>query len=103
MSLLKKIYITKILNRDDSLFLAGSAMIDNLLDQFWAAFSIFVEMDDNREFFSILKDNWIDSFKRLWKKSDVEKLASLSIEDLLRLRGVLKHITYYNKRYLIPS
>ena len=103
LSLLKKIYITKILNRDDSLFLAGSAMIDNLLDQFWAAFSIFVEMDDNREFFSILKDNWIDSFKRLWKKSDVEKLASLSIEDLLRLRGVLKHITYYNKRYLIPS
>jgi hypothetical protein len=28
--------------------------------------------------------------------------VQLTIEDLLWLRGTLKHITYYNKRYLIP-
>lgn len=103
LSLLKKIYITKILNRDESLFSAGSSMIDTLLEQFGSAFSIFVELDDNKEFFSILKDNWIDFIKKLWKKPEISKQDSFSLEDLLRLRWVLKHITYYNKRYLIPS
>ena len=78
-------------------------MIDTLLEQFWAAFSIFVEFDDNKEFFSILKENWMEFLKKLWKKSELEKENSFSIEDYLRLRWVLKHITYYNKRYLIPS
>jgi hypothetical protein len=50
-----------------------------------------------------LKENWIDFLKKMWKKTDLEKQASFSIEDLLRLRWVIKHITYYNKRYLIPS
>lgn len=101
--LLKRVYILQILNWDNSLFSVWSHLIDTLLEQFWSAFSIFVEIDDNKEFFSILKENWIDFLKKMWKKSDVEKLASFSIEDLLRLRWVIKHITYYNKRYLIPS
>lgn len=103
LTLLKKVYITQVLNRDESLMSAGINIIDTLIEQFWSAFSIFVEMDDNKEFFSILKENWIDFIKKLWKKSEVEKQKSFSPEDLLRLRWVLKHITYYNKRYLIPS
>ena len=103
LSLLKKVYITQILNRDESLLSAASNIIDTLIDQFWSAFSIFVELDDNKEFFSILKENWIDFIKKLWKKSEIEKQDSFSPEDLLRIRWVLKHITYYNKRYLIPS
>jgi hypothetical protein len=35
------------------------------LEQFGAAFSLFVEFDDNKEFFSILKENWIDFVKKL--------------------------------------
>ena len=89
--LLKKVYILHILNWDVSLFSLWSKLIDYLLGQFWMAFSTFVEFDDNKEFFSILKENWIDFLKKIW------------IEDFLRLRGVLKHITYYNKRYLIPN
>ena len=103
LTLLKKIYILHILNWDNSLYTVWSKMIDTLLEQFWAAFSIFVEFDDNKEFFSILKENWMEFLKKLWKKSELEKENSFSIEDYLRLRWVLKHITYYNKRYLIPS
>ena len=103
LTLLKKVYILHILNRDNSLYIVWSKLIDTLLEQFWAAFSIFVEFDDNKEFFSILKENWMEFLKKLWKKSELEKENSFSIEDFLRLRWVLKHITYYNKRYLIPS
>ncbi len=103
LTLLKKVYILHILNRDISLFAVWSKLIDTLLEQFWSAFSTFVEFDDNKEFFSILKENWLESLKKMWKKSELEKENSFSIEDFLRLRWVLKHITYYNKRYLIPS
>ena len=101
--LLKKLYVSRVLNWDDSLLLAWIKLLDTLLEQFWSVFSIFVEFDDNKEFFSILKENWLEFLKKLWKKSELEKESSFSIEDLLRLRWVLKHITYYNKRYLIPS
>lgn len=103
LTLLKKVYILHILNRDISLFAVWSKLIDTLLEQFWSAFSTFVEFDDNKEFFSILKENWLEFLKKMWKKSELEKENSFSIEDFLRLRWVLKHITYYNKRYLIPS
>ena len=103
LTLLKRVYILHVLNRDSSLFSVWSKLIDTLLDQFWLAFSIFVEFDDNKEFFSILKENWMEFLKKLWKKSELEKENSFSIEDFLRLRWVLKHITYYNKRYLIPN
>ncbi len=103
LSLLKRVYILQILNWDESLFTAWCKLIDTLLEQFGAAFSLFVEFDDNKEFFSILKENWIDFVKKLWKKSDSEKQSAFSYEDLLWLRWVLKHITYYNKRFLIPG
>ena len=103
LSLLKRVYILQILNWDESLFTAWCKLIDTLLEQFGAAFSLFVEFDDNKEFFSILKENWVDFVKKLWKKSDSEKQSAFSYEDLLWLRWVLKHITYYNKRFLIPG
>ena len=103
LSLLKKTYLLHILNRDASLFPVWSKLIDTLVEQFGATFSIFIEFDDNKEFLSILKENWMEFLKKLWKKSEIEKENSFSIEDFLRLRWVLKHITYYNKRYLIPS
>jgi hypothetical protein len=103
LSLLKKVYILHVLNRDVSLLSLWFKLIDTLLEQFGLAFSTFVEFDDNKEFFSILKENWVEFLKKMWKKSELEKENSFSIEDFLRLRWVLKHVTYYNKRYLIPS
>jgi hypothetical protein len=40
-------------------------LIDTLIEQFGAAFSIFVEFDDNKEFFSILKENRMEFLKKL--------------------------------------
>ena len=101
--LLKRVYIFQILNLDESLFTPFSWLIDRVLDKFWLAFSIFMEFDDNKEFFVILKDNWVEFLRKMWKKTLQEKQNTFSVEDLLWLRWVLKHITYYNKRYLIPS
>ena len=103
LNLLKRVYILHILNWDESLYPVWSKLIDVLIEQFWLAISIFVELDDNKEFFSILKENWLDFLKKLWKKPEIEKEKSFSLEDLLWLRWVFKHINYYNKRYLIPS
>lgn len=103
LNLLKKIYILHILHWDGSLLQVWFNLIDTLLKQFWIALSTFVEFDDNKEFFSILRENRIDFVDKLWKKSEQEQISSFSIEDLLRLRWVFKHITYYNKRYLIPN
>ena len=103
LNLLKKIYILHILHWDESLLQVWFDLIDTLVKQFWIALSTFVEFDDNKEFFSILRENRIDFVDKLWKKSEQEQISSFSIEDLLRLRWVFKHITYYNKRYLIPN
>ena len=101
--LLKKVYISQVLNRDGSLLSVWCKLVDILLEQFWSAFSIFVELDDNKEFFSILKENRADFLKKVWKKPVSEKQSAFSYQDLLWLRWVFKHITYYNKRYLIPN
>ncbi|MDR2190251.1 MAG: hypothetical protein LBP53_03530 [Candidatus Peribacteria bacterium] len=62
--------------------------------------TLFAEFDDNKEFFSLLREN-----RKTFMKGK-EAVAYLKLgytaEDILRLRGVWKHITYYNKRYLIP-
>ena len=105
LSLLKRVYILQILNWDISLFSAGSQLVDTLIEQYWTTFTLFVEFDDNKEFFAILRENWIDFLKKQWRANMVgaDKQWWFSIEDLLWLRWVLKNITYYNKRYLIPS
>lgn len=105
LSLLKSTYITKVVNIDTGLLNIFSRLIDVLLEQFWAAFSLFVEFDDNKEFFSLLKDNWSEFMKNRNNQTEVSgKWKDIfSLEDLLWLRGVFKHITYYNKRYLIPN
>ncbi len=103
LSLLKKTYILQVLNLDNSLCASISRMIDVLLEQFWSAISLFVEFDDNKEFFSLLKENWCEFLKNQEKKTDKDWDSVFSLEDLLWLRWVLKHITYYNKRYLIPN
>ena len=103
LSLLKKTYLIGILNLDESLYSPLSGVIDTILEQYGATLALFVELDDNKEFFSILKENWISFLKKQNKKTEQEKDASFAVEDLLWLRWIFKHITYYNKRYLIPN
>ena len=60
---------------------------------------IWCGLDDNKQFFDLFEKNWktyIDSHK-------IQHLyRDLSIDDIVRYRWLLKNITYYNKRYIIP-
>ena len=96
--LLLKIFLLDILGIDSALFPDMKKVIDWLLEEFSFALMLFAEFDDNKAFFYLLWENW----KNVVKNKDSSHIT-LSSEDLLWLRGIFKHITYYNKRYLIPS
>ena len=57
-------------------------------------------LDDNQQFFELFDKNW----KAYIVNKKVDTLyKDLSIDDIVRFRGLLKNITYYNKRFVIPS
>lgn len=97
---IKEIYFQEILHLDKWLLPLLIPFLDDVNQKFWNVITLFMEFDDNKEFFAILKDNWLEFLKRNKKKT---LYRAFSFEDILRLLGVLKHITYYNKRYLIPN
>jgi hypothetical protein len=92
------LFFGEILGIDVSLKPAFQKLVEQLLREFDVALTMFAEFDDNKMFFSLLWENWKDFIKG---KTSAQVI--LSAEDLLWLRGTLKHITYYNKRYLIPG
>jgi hypothetical protein len=56
-------------------------------------------LDDNVQFFELFVKNW----KSYITKKSVDTLYKvLSIDDIVSFRGLLKNITYYNKRFVIP-
>jgi hypothetical protein len=60
---------------------------------------IWCWLDDNQQFFDLFERNW-KSYIDSHKIQDLYK--DLSIDDIVRYRWLLKNITYYNKRYIIP-
>lgn len=58
-----------------------------------------IGLDDNKGFFDLIARNR-QSF--IEKKSMDQLLTSFSGEDLVWFRGLLKNISYYNKRFVIP-
>jgi hypothetical protein len=56
-------------------------------------------LDDNVQFFELFVKNW----KSYITKKSVDTLyKDLSIDYIVWFRGLLKNITYYNKRFVIP-
>lgn len=60
---------------------------------------LWIGLDDNKSFFDLIAKNW-KSF--VGKKSESQLWSAFSGEDLLWFRGLLKNISYYNKRFVIP-
>lgn len=60
-----------------------------------------VKLDDNEEFLMM----GIEFMNRFLKDKDDAVKAHISLlnEDVVWLRGYLKHVNYYNKRYFIPQ
>jgi len=60
---------------------------------------IWCWLDDNKQFFDLFEKNW----KSYIESHKIENLyRDLSIDDIVWFRWLLKNITYYNKRYIIP-
>ena len=69
-------------------------------EEFQDFLKIWVELDDNSDFFKFIAKN---TQKFFGKKDKSEIIRSFSAEDVLWFRGLLKNISYYNQRYIIPK
>lgn len=84
---------------DPSLYPIFSDLLEDLIKEFDLMFSLLSTLDDNPKFFELLVDNW----KNFINHNVQLSASSFSVEDMLWLRGVFKHISYYNKRYVVPK
>ncbi|MDO4713391.1 MAG: hypothetical protein Q4B28_01740 [bacterium] len=70
----------------------------------WSDFHPFLKVwigfDDNPDFLKLIAKN---IQKIMENKTYTEVLQDFTGEDMIRFRGLLKNISYYNKRYVIPS
>lgn len=89
----------------DILLITPSLIVDQIitcLHQLYYVYSPLIEwwtkIDDNQYFIDVGVDCW-----SIFINKNNDHNRSISIEDALRFRGYLKHITYYNKRYVIPK
>jgi hypothetical protein len=76
-------------------------LLIRIYEEFKSFFDIFVKLDDNKEFLTLLEDNWSSYIDSL--KPEDEALAFVKGEDVVWFRGALKNMTFYNKRYFIPQ
>lgn len=93
--LLSSTFLWEIIRIEPELIPELQTIIMSLIDEFGPAFDVLCGIDDNKDFLDLLRKNW----QNFSKKKNFE----FSMEDLLWLRWTRKHITYYNKRYLIPG
>ncbi len=96
--LLWKIYCNDILNVRDPAQEEIKEIGKLMLKEFDEILTHWIEIDDNKAFFQIGLDNWIEISKHL-----VDNKHYLSWDDIIRFKWYLKNITYYNKRFLIPK
>lgn len=59
-----------------------------------------IALDDNKKFMIILENNR-SRFHSTNKGKDISEI--IIGEDIMRLRSCIKHIAYYNKRFIIPQ
>ena len=74
--------------------------IVKLLDAHQELLSLRTLLDDNQDYMYIGFNNWTSRIKQ---HNNGEALKNLSNEDEIWFLGYLKHMTYYNRRFLIPQ
>lgn len=77
------------------------ATIENIWQEYREMLDLWILLDDNQDYMYIGFNNWT-----IWLEqhgATRQSLTLLTDEDCLWLRGYYKHITYYNKRFLIPT
>lgn len=97
---LKKIYCIDVLNLSEQYYRYFDGMIEHLIITYHSLFDPRINLDDNTSFLAI----GVANRKSYSKGKATDQLATdLSGDDVVRFRGFLKSITYYNKRYIIPK
>lgn len=96
----KKIYVLDVLNVSEHHFAAINGVIEHMALRYHPLFTQRISLDDNKWFFNV----WATNRLRYGEKYNEEQLIVESAgEDIVWLRGYLKAISYYNKRYLLPK
>jgi len=98
--LLVKLYVQDILNIDEYHHTKIIGIINELQADFNEIIKHWIEIDDNKEYLKIGYNNRVQF---IGKKSLEEIKKNLISEDIIRFKGFLKNITYYNKRFLMPQ
>lgn len=96
---LYEIYCIDVLNINKTYAKKMIKKIKKIEIEFEKILSLWIDLDDNNNFFKIASTNWSNFIKG--KEEDIYK--SVSWEDVLWFKGFLKNTTYYNKRYIIPK
>ncbi len=98
--LLIKIYVQDILHIDEYYHQKLITIINTLQADFNEIIKHRIEIDDNKEYLKIGYDNR-SAFVINKSLEDIKK--NIISEDILRFKGFLKNISYYNKRFLMPQ
>jgi len=98
--LLKIIYVKDVLHVSDVYLDRVIKIIDSVKDDCYDLFDERLKIDDNFDFMKIALENWV------WFVGSMESdgvYKTVVGEDIIWFRWFLKNITYYNKRFLVPS
>lgn len=100
LPVLRRIYIIDVLNISEIYYTLFESMIEQLVIRYHPILTQWMMMDDNQKYFAIGVGNWLAFIDG---KRDDEIINQVTGEDVVWLRGYLKTISYYNKRYVIPK
>ncbi len=98
--LISHLYISDILMLSNEEKVVFEGMIDHLLDSFKDLLKSWIVLDENQEFFALWHSNRTTFIQ---DKNNKQLLEEIKWEDIVRFRWFLKNISYYNKRYVMPS
>jgi hypothetical protein len=98
--ILIEIYCKYILQSTDMTLEFLQISIKKIIVDYREIFILWTLLDDNQDYMYIGFNN-----RNVWiENKDISSLVdSLTDEDIIWFMGYLKHINYYNKRFLIPN
>ena len=98
--LILKIYIIDVLNITEEYYPFFSDLFNELAQKRKPLRELRIGLDDNESYFQIGYENRKHFIQQ---KTDEDIMSGIAGEDIIRLRGYLKNIRYYNIRFLIPQ
>lgn len=96
---LKQVFVWDLLGIGASGNKAMFTALSEVEEEFKDFLDLWIGLDDNEEFLQFISKNMIKYLKKEFKHEP----PYIWSDDLIRLRGLLKNLTYYNRRFIIPE